>query len=116
MRPEEIAARIADPAAPSRALPVNAAAVAGLDPGRVAAAAVLVPIILHPDPTVLLTLREPEILAANAADVAAAEGKIEDALMQRLRLKPGKIRQLAEGVRAIAAQVGAPGGGYVCVV
>ncbi len=45
-----------------------------------------------------------EILAENAADVAAATGNISAALLQRLVLTPAKIAQLAAGVRAIAAQ------------
>ena len=43
-------------------------------------------------------------LQANARDVQEAQGKITDSLMQRLVLKPAKIAQLAEGIRAIAAQ------------
>lgn len=37
-------------------------------------------------------------------DVAEAEGQVSPALLQRLVLKPQKISQLAEGIRAIAAQ------------
>lgn len=37
-------------------------------------------------------------------DVAEAQGKISDSLMQRLMLKPQKIQQLAAGIRAIAAE------------
>ena len=33
-----------------------------------------------------------------------AKGKISEQLMQRLKLKPQKIKQLAEGLRSIAAQ------------
>ena len=44
------------------------------------------------------------ILAENEADVKAAEGNIDDHLMNRLRLKPQKIQQLAKGIRSIAAQ------------
>lgn len=33
-----------------------------------------------------------------------AQGKITDALLQRLVLKPQKIAQLADGIRAIAGQ------------
>jgi delta-1-pyrroline-5-carboxylate synthetase len=36
--------------------------------------------------------------------VAEAEGQVSPALLQRLVLKPQKISQLAEGIRAIAAQ------------
>lgn len=42
-----------------------------------------------------------EILRENEADIAAAQG-ISDSLMQRLIMKPAKIDQLAEGIRAIA--------------
>jgi gamma-glutamyl phosphate reductase len=37
-------------------------------------------------------------------DVAEAEGQVSAALLQRLILKPQKIQQLADGIRAIAAQ------------
>lgn len=37
-------------------------------------------------------------------DVAEAEGQVSPALLQRLILKPQKIQQLADGIRAIAAQ------------
>lgn len=37
-------------------------------------------------------------------DVAEAEGQVAPALLQRLILKPQKIQQLADGIRAIAAQ------------
>lgn len=54
---------------------------------------------------VALENAEDEIMAANAKDVEQSEAAgVEDALMQRLRLKPEKIKQLAKGVRAIAAQ------------
>lgn len=33
------------------------------------------------------------------------QGKVADALLQRLVLKPAKIAQLADGIRAIADQV-----------
>ena len=36
--------------------------------------------------------------------VQEAEGKISEQLMQRLRLKPEKIKQLGAGLRSIAAQ------------
>ena len=49
--------------------------------------------------------REAEILEANASDVQEATGKVAEALLQRLALKPQKIQQLADGIRAIAAQV-----------
>lgn len=47
---------------------------------------------------------EAEILLENKADCEAAEGRIADSLLQRLVLKPGKIHQLAQGIRAIAQQ------------
>ena len=50
-----------------------------------------------------LEAHEAAILEANARDVAAAEQKQIDAvLLQRLRLKPEKLRTLARGIRAIA--------------
>ena len=42
------------------------------------------------------------ILAANQEDIDASKGKISDALLQRLILKPQKLAQLAAGIRAIA--------------
>ncbi|GLI60859.1 hypothetical protein VaNZ11_003074 [Volvox africanus] len=51
----------------------------------------------------LLAAQE-DILKANALDVSEATGRITDSLLQRLVLKPAKIAQLAEGIRAIAAQ------------
>ncbi|KAL6756121.1 Aldehyde/histidinol dehydrogenase [Haematococcus lacustris] len=45
-----------------------------------------------------------EIMAANSLDVQQAQGKVGDALLQRLVLKPAKIAQLAAGIRAIAQQ------------
>ncbi|KAK9811960.1 hypothetical protein WJX73_003110 [Symbiochloris irregularis] len=51
-----------------------------------------------------LEKHEEQILAENEADVDAAEGKIDDQLMNRLRLKPQKIKQLADGIRSIAKQ------------
>lgn len=52
-----------------------------------------------------LEAHEPAILDANAVDVAAAERRhIDSTLLQRLRLKPAKLRTLAAGIRAIAAQ------------
>ncbi|CAL8465060.1 g4595 [Coccomyxa elongata] len=45
------------------------------------------------------------IIERNMRDVAAAERKkIDPTLMQRLRLKPAKIRTLVQGIRAIADQ------------
>jgi len=51
-----------------------------------------------------LLQRAPEILAANAVDVAAAAGKgVTGALLERLRLNEKKILAMAEGCRAVAA-------------
>lgn len=45
------------------------------------------------------------IIERNMRDVAAAERKkIDPTLLQRLRLKPAKIRTLVQGIRAIADQ------------
>lgn len=52
----------------------------------------------------LLEAREAEVMVENVKDVEAATGKVSDALLQRLVLKHNKIKQLADGVRAIAAQ------------
>ena len=48
---------------------------------------------------------EAAILEENAADVSRAqEAEIDGNLMQRLGLKPQKLRNLTAGIRAIAAQ------------
>lgn len=49
-----------------------------------------------------LEAHEADIMAANAKDVAAAGGNISDSLLQRLVLKPNKIRQLAGAHHATA--------------
>jgi hypothetical protein len=49
-----------------------------------------------------LEARVDEIMAANQRDVAAATGVIDNHLLQRLVLKPGKVQQLAEGIRQLA--------------
>ena len=51
-----------------------------------------------------LLAHESEIMSENAADVAQFEGKISHQLLQRLKLKPQKILQLADGIRSIARQ------------
>lgn len=51
-----------------------------------------------------LEANEAGIMAANAKDIEVAKGGIADALLQRLILKPNKISQLADGIRAIASQ------------
>ncbi len=51
----------------------------------------------------LLQIREPEILAANARDLAAAEtDRLEEGLRQRLTLSAGKLRTLRQGVLQLA--------------
>lgn len=52
----------------------------------------------------VLETHEAEIVAENVKDVEFAKGNINEALLQRLILKPNKIHQLAEGIRSIAAQ------------
>jgi hypothetical protein len=44
-----------------------------------------------------LLAAQDEILAANEQDVAASTGKIDNTLMQRLKLKPAKLQALAQG-------------------
>ena len=48
-----------------------------------------------------LIVRSAEILAANALDMAAAEGNIPDIMKDRLRLTEERIVQMADGVRAL---------------
>ena len=50
-----------------------------------------------------LTRAEAAILAANALDVAAAEGVITPVMLDRLRLTPQRIAGMAEGLREVAA-------------
>jgi 8-oxo-dGTP pyrophosphatase MutT (NUDIX family) len=76
MSPQEIAARMADAAALARAAPTTGNFAEGLDLSRVIGAAVLVPIVLHPEPGVLLTLRSAQ-LSAHAGQVAFPGGRIE---------------------------------------
>ena len=42
------------------------------------------------------------ILTANAMDMDKAQGKISDVMLDRLRLDEGRIRSMADGVRAVA--------------
>lgn len=49
-----------------------------------------------------LEAREADIMTANAIDVANATGHIEGNMLQRLVIKPGKLEQLAAGVRQLA--------------
>ncbi len=94
MTAQEIAARLADRAAVAR-LPASAdAAAAGLRPDAIRAAAVLVPIVLHPVPSLLLTLRA-ALLTAHAGQVSFPGGRIE----------PGETPEQA-AVREAAEEVG----------
>ena len=52
-----------------------------------------------------LRRREGEIMDANAEDLVYAEGKgLSPAMIDRLQLDPGRIRAIAEGLRAVAEQ------------
>lgn len=51
-----------------------------------------------------LEAKSADILAENELDIAASQGKISDALLNRLILKEDKIKRLAEGIRSIAKQ------------
>jgi 8-oxo-dGTP pyrophosphatase MutT (NUDIX family) len=74
---EAIAARVTDAAAIGRLESSADAAAAGLREDQIRAAAVLVPIILHPGaPSVLLTLRSGQ-LSSHAGQVAFPGGRIE---------------------------------------
>ena len=42
------------------------------------------------------------ILAANAVDMERAQGKISAVMLDRLRLDAGRIRSMADGIRAVA--------------
>lgn len=71
-----IAARLrTEPGCLSRALPVLEPP-PGADPSAARAAAVLVPVVLHPEPTILLTLRT-ATLSAHAGQVSLPGGRIE---------------------------------------
>jgi glutamate-5-semialdehyde dehydrogenase len=50
-----------------------------------------------------LKQEEAAILAANAQDLAAAEGKLAPAMLDRLRLTPARVEAMAEGLRQVAA-------------
>lgn len=51
-----------------------------------------------------LQANEDEILEANKADVKAFAGKIDDQLMQRLKMEPSKITSLVTGELHLAKQ------------
>ena len=46
---------------------------------------------------------QPDILAANALDLAAAKGTVSDVMLDRLALTPERIAGMAEGMRQVAA-------------
>ncbi len=50
-----------------------------------------------------LEAAEEEILSANVLDLEAAADTIAPVMLDRLRLTPGRIRDMAQGVRAVAA-------------
>ena len=76
MTADEIAARMAAAQAEAPAATVHGNFTDGLDPARLIGAAVLVPIVLHAEPTVLLTLRSAK-LNAHAGQVAFPGGRME---------------------------------------
>jgi glutamate-5-semialdehyde dehydrogenase len=51
----------------------------------------------------LVRERRAEILAANAADCEAAQGRLDEGMLDRLRLDAGRVEGLAEQVQAVAA-------------
>ncbi|MBL6076547.1 CoA pyrophosphatase [Belnapia sp. T18] len=76
MTAAEIAARMADPVALARAGVTASDDSEGLSPARMIGAAVLVPIVLHPAPSVLLTLRAAK-MSSHAGQVSFPGGRIE---------------------------------------
>ena len=51
---------------------------------------------------VALTAASGDILAANRADLAAAQGKISDVMLDRLALTPTRLADMARGIREVA--------------
>jgi 8-oxo-dGTP pyrophosphatase MutT (NUDIX family) len=76
VKPEEIAARMADAGAVLGTAPGWSDLAEGLDPARIVGAAVLVPIVTHPEPAVLLTLRAAR-LNAHAGQVSFPGGRTD---------------------------------------
>ena len=50
-----------------------------------------------------LIARQDEILAANAVDMAAAQGRISEVMLDRLKLTAARISGMAQGIREVAA-------------
>ncbi len=75
MTPEAIEQRLADPAALA-VVDTTRGSSFGLDEDKLVAAAVLVPIVLHPQPAILLTLRAAR-LSAHAGQVAFPGGRLD---------------------------------------
>ena len=50
-----------------------------------------------------LRAAQPEILAANARDLAAAQGQISEVMLDRLRLTPARVESMAKGLEDVAA-------------
>lgn len=59
-----------------------------------------------------LIARQDDILAANARDMEAARGKIGDVMLDRLKLTPGRIEGMAQGIREVA-ELGDPVGAVI---
>ncbi len=76
---QALRARLADQTRlrPDRPHPENDPERAARAGGRMTPAAVLVPLVLHPEPTILLTLRSPD-LKAHAGQVSFPGGRLEE--------------------------------------
>jgi 8-oxo-dGTP pyrophosphatase MutT (NUDIX family) len=94
MTPADIAGRLADPVVLKRVSRSFSDDAEMVSPGKVLPAAVLVPIVAHPEPTVLLTLRSPR-LSSHAGQVSFPGGRME----------PGETPEAA-AVREAAEEVG----------
>ena len=52
---------------------------------------------------VALIAAQDEILAANQRDLEAARGQVSDVMLDRLALTPGRLTDMAKGMREVAA-------------